>query len=1088
MRIPRMECTLFRGLARSVAGALLPLFLLVSGLACDDKSTHSTPDADVDVPDGDTLGDGDTDAGETCGNGLLDPDERCDLGILPGLPGACPEVCGDDDPCTTHFLTGVDCRSHCLVSDITNFIQHDGCCPVGGNLTNDLDCASICGNGVVEPGETCDPPGSCPTACDDGDVCTTDTLNGHADDCSAICSTLEILTCTSDDGCCPAGCNAANDDDCAATCDNGVVEPGETCDPPGSCPTACDDGDACTTNTLTGSAASCTATCAFGPVVACFGGDACCPDGCTANNDGDCTPVCGNSVVEVGETCDPPGSCPTTCEDGVICTTDVLSGDADDCDVLCAFPTITLCVDGDGCCPPACNMLTDDDCPATCNNGVVEPPETCDPPASCPVTCSDGDFCTADVLTGSAGNCDVTCTYPAIVACAGGDGCCPAGCNANNDSDCTARCDNGVVESGETCDPPASCPTLADCTDGDGCTTDLLTGSAVTCTAACGTAPVTACLNGDGCCPAGCNMLSDDNCSANCGNGVIEPGETCDPPGTCPTACFDGNACTTDTFSGSAINCNSACTYPAILACVAGDGCCPAGCNANNDTNCTPLCGNAVTEPGETCDPPGSCPTSCSDGDNCTADLLSGSALTCDVACTFPTITTCTGGDGCCPAGCNASNDTNCTPVCGNAVTEPGETCDPPASCPTSCSDGIVCTTDTLTGAAGSCTALCTFPAITACTHDDGCCPAGCNALNDDNCTPVCGNSVVEAGETCDPPASCPGTCSDGLDCTLDQLNGSSMTCDVSCSYPAITACTHDDGCCVAGCNALQDDDCPAVCGNTFLEPGETCDDGNLLPDDGCDETCHVEGLPTVFRVNWIALRDPHMFIRPLFTCYDCTDNAVLGNPSVNTQMNTNITTDEDADGLLDLSLVLVFRPLDQTALYTGPADAGEAACSAPMASTVCDVDPVNPLRSTTIANLGSGTCLAPYAGTVRPFTPAVTDAVAPPVCFTTDLTDIVLIISGTPVVLGHAQFAANYGGDPATQLIGGLIRGFMSEAQAQATQVDLGALGTRPLSDLLQPDACGTGDDRDYDLDGTTRGWWFYLNFTAVQVTWVGP
>ena len=125
---------------------------------------------------------------------------------------------------------------------------------------------------------------------------------------------------------------------------------------------------------------------------------------------------------------------------------------------------------------------------------------------------------------------------------------------------------------------------------------------------------------------------------------------------------------------------------------------------------------------------------------------------------------------------------------------------------------------------------------------------------------------------------------------------------------------------------------------------------------------------------------------------------------------------------------------------------------------------------------------------TVRPFSPAVADTVAPPVCFSTTLTDIVLIISGTPVVLRDAQFAANYDGNPATRLIGGLIRGFMTEAQAQATMVDLGVLGTRPLSDLLQPDACGTGDDRDYGLDGTTRGWWFYLNYTAVQVTWVGP
>ena len=40
----------------------------------------------------------------------------------------------------------------------------------------------------------------------------------------------------------------------------------------------------------------------------------------------------------------------------------------------------------------------------------------------------------------------------------------------------------------------------------------------------------------DGCCPAACNAGTDTDC-AGCGNQRIEPGETCDPPGTCPTSC-----------------------------------------------------------------------------------------------------------------------------------------------------------------------------------------------------------------------------------------------------------------------------------------------------------------------------------------------------------------------------------------------------------------------------------------------------------------------------------------------------------------------------------------------------------------------
>ncbi|MFW5924634.1 MAG: hypothetical protein ACOCV4_00620 [Myxococcota bacterium] len=36
-----------------------------------------------------------------------------------------------------------------------------------------------------------------------------------------------------------------------------------------------------------------------------------------------------------------------------------------------------------------------------------------------------------------------------------------------------------------------------------------------------------------------------------------------------------------------------------------------------------------------------------------------------------------------------------------------------------------------------------------------------------------------------------------------------------------------------------------SVCGNGTLEPGETCDDGNTVADDGCDPSCQVESTPS---------------------------------------------------------------------------------------------------------------------------------------------------------------------------------------------------------------------------------------------------
>jgi hypothetical protein len=72
-----------------------------------------------------------------------------------------------------------------------------------------------------------------------------------------------------------------------SVCGNGVVEAGEACD--GDCPAACpDDGDACTSEALAGSAATCDAVCEAQPVTACAEGDGCCPAGCGIADDIDC--------------------------------------------------------------------------------------------------------------------------------------------------------------------------------------------------------------------------------------------------------------------------------------------------------------------------------------------------------------------------------------------------------------------------------------------------------------------------------------------------------------------------------------------------------------------------------------------------------------------------------------------------------------------------------------------------------------------------------------------------------------------------------------------------------------------------------
>ena len=311
-----------------------------------------------------------------------------------------------------------------------------------------------------------------------------------------------------------------------------------------------------------------------------------------------------------------------------------------------------------------------------CGDGQLNEGEECDTaipegmPGACPQQCTAVDACEPLHLEGAG--CQAHCMGYRIQMQVSGDGCCPEGADASGDMDCSASCGNGILEAGETCDPIDTCPTTgSSCVGANACLVATVEGDAASCTAVCVMHPVQACMGADGCCPSECTHDSDSDCSASCGNGVVDEaaGELCEPTSPdrpCPSGCDDGDPCTEDILTGSASNCNATCTHTPITATINRDGCCPPGRgNANNDSDCEPMCGNGVVERGELCD--GFCPTQasqCDDFNPCTINGLAASP--CGMRCSFQPILGAANGDMCCPFGANANNDNDCHPACGN--------------------------------------------------------------------------------------------------------------------------------------------------------------------------------------------------------------------------------------------------------------------------------------------------------------------------------------------------------------------------------------------------------------------------------------
>ncbi len=212
-----------------------------------------------------------------------------------------------------------------------------------------------------------------------------------------------------------------------------------------SCPasgTACDDGDACTTNDVEDGDCGCagTFTDSDGDGV-CDADDICEGGDDNVDTDGDGTP----------DFCDDCSTAGQPCDDGDACTT----GDVYDADCNCAGTYTDS--DGDGVCDADDICEGGDDNMDSDGDGT---PDACDDCSTVGQPCDDGDACTTGDVYDAACNCVGTLTD------SDGDGVCDA------DDICEGGDDNVDTDGDGTPDFCDDCSTVGQpCNDGDACTT-----------------------------------------------------------------------------------------------------------------------------------------------------------------------------------------------------------------------------------------------------------------------------------------------------------------------------------------------------------------------------------------------------------------------------------------------------------------------------------------------------------------------------------------------------------------------------------------------------------------------------------------
>ncbi len=305
-------------------------------------------------------------SGDTDGDGICNATDNC-----PTVAGQVGSPCNDGDPCT--------------INDVLN----SGCQCIG-TASGDSD-----GDGICNAQDNCpNVAGQIGSSCNDGNPCTLNDL------VSASCQCVGTLSPDSDgDGTCNVLDGCPNDPLklVPGNCGCGAAEPGS----------ACNDGNAATTNDVIGTNCQCTGT-----VVNCDDGDPCTIDSFNGT-------VCVHMAVPDGDgdgLCDLIDPCPSgpnpglACNDNNACTINDVVG------ANCTCAGTFADTDGDGTCNANDGCPNDPNkvAPGACGCGVSDVDADGDGAADCV------DLCPLDPAKTAPGSCGCGAPEPGA-ACTDGN-------------------------------------------------------------------------------------------------------------------------------------------------------------------------------------------------------------------------------------------------------------------------------------------------------------------------------------------------------------------------------------------------------------------------------------------------------------------------------------------------------------------------------------------------------------------------------------------------------------------------------------------------------------------------------------------